>query len=123
MKKEEEEEKKKTVEIKYSPHKFYGNQELIAFIELFLYFIYIYIYKLKCSIYCCYALVEPHQQPHHPFISNHFSLIFWLFCLLLILYPSVTFPLTFSPPFYLFISPLLFTLMSLFFYPFIFLLF
>ena len=40
MKKEEEaKKKKKTVEIKYSPHKFYGNQELIAFIELFLNFI------------------------------------------------------------------------------------
>ena len=108
------------------PHKFNGNQELshsLSYFSTSSIYIYIYIYKLKCSIYCCYALVEPHQQPHHPFISNHFSLIFWLFCLLLILYPSVTFPLTFSPPFYLFISPLLFTLMSLFFYPFIFLLF
>ena len=32
-------EKKKLVEIIASPHKFYGKQELIAFIELFLNFI------------------------------------------------------------------------------------
>ena len=48
----------------------------------------IYIYQLKCNIYCCYTLVESHY-PHHP-------------------------------SFYLFISPLLSTLISFFLYPFIF---
>ena len=51
----------------------------------------IYIYQLKCNIYCCYTLVESHY-PHHP-------------------------------SFYLFISPLLSTLLSFFLYPFNFLYF
>ena len=38
--------------------------------------IYIYIYKLKCNIYFCYAPIEPHQWPYHLLIFNYFSLIF-----------------------------------------------
>ena len=60
---------------------------------------------MKYSIYCCYTPIDPHQRPHHLPIS-HFS-------------P----PLPTITSFYLFISPLFSTLMSLFIYLFLFLLF
>ena len=37
---------------------------------------YIYIYKLKRGIYCCYIPVEPHQRPHHTSFFL-FSIIFF----------------------------------------------
>ena len=55
------------------------------------------------SSHCCYGSVEP----HHPFISNMFSLIFNYFSLINFLpynYSNI------SPHFYFFISPLLYTL-------------
>ena len=68
---------------------------------------------LKCNIYSCYYVpVKLHQQLHHPPIFNilfliSFSTYYYIF-------------LNFSHPFYLFISPLLSALISLFLYPFIF---
>ena len=34
---------------------------------------------MKRNIYCCYAPVEPHQQPHHSFIFIFFFSLFKLF--------------------------------------------
>ena len=67
-------------------------------------YIYIYIYKLKRSIYCCYAFIEPHQQPYHPLISISLSLIFITFFFFLLIpklllhYLSITFSLSLYLP-------------------------
>ena len=60
---------------------------------------------MKYSIYCCYTPIDTHQWPHYLPIF-HFSPLL----------PTIT-------SFYLFISPLFSTLMSLFIYLFIFFLF
>ena len=36
-------------------------------------YIYIYIYKLKHNINCCYTLIKPHQRLRHYFFSFQFS--------------------------------------------------
>ena len=77
--------------------------------------IYIYIYKLKQSIYCCHVPIESYQWTHHPLYNSFFYLVNFLTY-------RYTFS-NFSSPFYLFITPLLSTLVSLFHYQFIFLYF
>ena len=73
-----------------------------------------YIWKLKRNIYCCYTLVEPRQRHIiHTFLT--FSLIFNSFYIIHL----STYHYIFSN-FFLFISPLSSTLISLFLYPFIF---
>ena len=77
---------------------------------------------MKYGLYCCFALIEPYQRPHHPPIFNILSLIFNSF--FLINFPTYCYNFSnFSPLFYIFISLPLFTLISIFFYPFIFLYF
>ena len=77
---------------------------------------------MKYSIYCCFALIEPYQRPHHPPIFNILSLFLILF--FLINFPTYCYNFSnFSPLFYIFISLPLFTLILIFFYPFIFLYF
>ena len=84
---------------------------------------------MKRNIYCCYAPVEPHQQPHHSFIFIFFFSLFKLFFpliskkkkklffSLLVHTPTITCLSTFSFPLCLFISPLLYRYTSfLFFY-------
>ena len=74
-----------------------------------------YAWKVKHSIYYYYTLIKP----HHPPIFNILSLIFIFF---LINFPTYCYTLSnFFYPFYLFISPLLSTLISHLLYPFIFL--
>ena len=78
-------------------------------------YIYIYKYKLKRSIYCCHVPIEWYQWTHHPLYNSFFYLVnFLTYC--------YTFS-NFSSLFYLFITPLLSTLLSLFHYQFIFLYF
>ena len=57
--------------------------------------IYIYIYRVKHSIYCCYAPVELHEHPRHyhisfQFLYNFFNIFFFFL--------TFTFSLTFLPP-------------------------
>ena len=70
---------------------------------------------MKCNIYCCYALVEPHQRSRHYHFSFQFSYNFFfnIYSFFLNIY-------TFSIP-YIFISPLPSTLISLFIFFFFFL--
>ena len=78
------------------------------------------VHQFKCSIYFCYETIKLHQRSHHSLIFNILSLIFNSF------FPyhfSNLLFFNFSHPFYLFISLLLSTLISLFLYLFILLLF
>ena len=72
---------------------------------------------MKCSIYCCYTPVEPHQLLHYPIIFyTFFSLFKILLSPILIkkkkkkIFFSPLIHTTFSLPFFPFISPLLSTL-------------
>ena len=42
------------------------------YLSIFITIFYVYIYKLKYRIYCCYTFIEPHQW-------SYYSLIFYLF--------------------------------------------
>ena len=42
------------------------------YLSIFITIFYVYIYKLKYRIYCCYIFIEPHQW-------SYYSLIFYLF--------------------------------------------
>ena len=69
-----------------------------------------YIWKLKRSIYCCYAPVEPHQRPRHYHFSFQFSYNFFNIYLF---FKYLYFLQPFSIPYH-FISPLPSTLILLF---------
>ena len=78
--------------------------------------------KLKRSIYYYYTPVEPYQQPHHPPIFNILSLSL-LFFFFFFNFPIYCYTFSNFSLFYIFISPLLSTLILLFLYLFIFIYF
>ena len=84
--------------------------------------IYIYIYKWS-TIFIISTLLLNHISNHNIYIFPTISILLFTLFLLLILYFTVIFPLTFLPHFNLFIYSLLSTLMPLLLYPFDFLLF
>ena len=97
------------------------------YLSIFITIFYVYIYKLKYRIYCCYTFIEPHQWSYYSLI---FYLFFSLFKLLFSIlkkknlffsllvhsysYTSSNFPF----PLYLFISSLLLTFLLHFFHHF-----
>ena len=91
--------------------------DLSIYLSIYIY-IYIYIYKLKRNIYCYYAPVKSH---HHSFsiatLSTNFQHFFNSFLFLINLSTYCYTFSNFSHFFYIFISPLLSTLISFSFIP------